>query len=232
MSNPPDTDNIVHYSRFNSRAAEYAVIARKHTDSFSSGQKEIEKRKEELEKRKKEEIASGAPIHDESLQAEFYCENFDLGKANSESGAIAIIFAACATEASINDYGARRLGDSYFQNHLDKIDTLSKWIVIPKLATGNEFNKEGQAYQFLKALFRWRNDLMHPKSEPTNMDDLEEQVNRLVRKSEEFDQFVSQIDSGLDCLSFEAKKLDADDVGFWSNLMSPQKFKKEFPQPE
>lgn len=47
-----------------------------------------------------------------------------------------IVFCAMSLEAAIYDYAAWHLGDTYVQSHLDKLDLLSKWLVVPRLITG------------------------------------------------------------------------------------------------
>lgn len=77
---------------------------------------------------------------------------------------IAIVFSALAVEGYIYDYATRNLSDKFVDSHLDKLDVLSKWMVIPKLITGRDFPKNGHAYQLLKQLIQNRNFIVHSKS--------------------------------------------------------------------
>lgn len=77
---------------------------------------------------------------------------------------VSVVFTAMYFEAFIYDYAASCLGDNYAKDHLDKLDFISKWLVIPRLITGKELSKEGQAYQCLKRLHKDRNSLVHLKS--------------------------------------------------------------------
>lgn len=83
-----------------------------------------------------------------------------------EHAAIAIIFACAATELYINDAGARLLGDTYFRVHVERIDLLSKWVLVPRLASNHQMDRGGRAYELLHGVIGLRNDLMHPKSRP------------------------------------------------------------------
>ncbi|MHB9093495.1 MAG: hypothetical protein ACYC21_02390, partial [Eubacteriales bacterium] len=75
-----------------------------------------------------------------------------------------IVFCALAVEAFIYDYGARNTSDTYIQKYVDKLDTISKWVVIPKLVTGKEFPKENQSFELLSRLVKNRNSLVHHKA--------------------------------------------------------------------
>jgi len=79
------------------------------------------------------------------------------------AGHISIIFAAMCLEAIINHYATLRSSKKYFENYLDKLDVKSKWIVIPKLFTNVEFNRDSQAFELLGKLMTLRNELVHYK---------------------------------------------------------------------
>ena len=90
----------------------------------------------------------------------------ELRDLRFEYGSQTIVFSAMTMESLINDFAAVSLGDSFFINHLDKLDILSKYVVITQLASQKRFPKEGQAFEHLKFLFSIRNNLIHPKSKP------------------------------------------------------------------
>lgn len=50
------------------------------------------------------------------------------------------------------------------KKHLDKLDTLSKWIVIPKLLFCQQIDERHHSIGILKELIRLRNDFVHSKS--------------------------------------------------------------------
>lgn len=75
-----------------------------------------------------------------------------------------VVFAAMALEAYIYDYAARQLGDMYVKNHLEKLDVVSKWVVIPELVTGRELPGRSKWYPALKELIKARNGVIHHKS--------------------------------------------------------------------
>ena len=61
---------------------------------------------------------------------------------------IAIVFAALAVEAYMYDYAARNLGEQFVASHLDRLDVVSKWVIIPRLVTGKGFPKGERADRF------------------------------------------------------------------------------------
>ena len=75
-----------------------------------------------------------------------------------------IVFSALTVEAYIYDYGARKLGDSFVKDHLDKLDTISKIVVISQLILCEKFPKDNMIYCRLKDLIKERNSLVHYKS--------------------------------------------------------------------
>jgi hypothetical protein len=77
---------------------------------------------------------------------------------------VTIVFSALCLESLINDYAIIKTSASYFKNYLDKLDTVSKWIIIPKIVTGKSISTDGKAFELLKGIFKARNKLVHPKS--------------------------------------------------------------------
>lgn len=76
----------------------------------------------------------------------------------------AIVFSSMCVESAINNYAGAQLGDNYTEKHLYKLDVVSKWVVIPKLACGKSIDKSGPAFNALKKLVKARNNLIHNKS--------------------------------------------------------------------
>lgn len=93
--------------------------------------------------------------HDEVFQSEQQI-TLDIIKS--------IVFLNMYCEAYIWDLAASVLGDSYSKKYLDKLDMLSKWIVIPKLLFGKEIDQGHHSIGKLKELIKLRNDFVHSKS--------------------------------------------------------------------
>jgi len=81
-----------------------------------------------------------------------------------EQGITTIVFAALYLEALIYDYAASMIGDAYTNEHLDKLDFVSKWIVIPRIVTSEQPDKGQDWFRRLKQLSKARNGLVHMKS--------------------------------------------------------------------
>lgn len=81
-----------------------------------------------------------------------------------ESSLSAIIFGGLTAESLIYDLTVRYLGETYTRAHLDKMDLLSKWVVVPRILWGAEIDRGGNVYMRLKDLVKARNDTAHSKS--------------------------------------------------------------------
>jgi hypothetical protein len=79
-----------------------------------------------------------------------------------------LIFLSIFLESYINDLSGLVLGDRYSREHLDKLDLISKWIIIPRLITGTEIDKSKSFYEKLKELIKLRNMFVHHKSSDAN----------------------------------------------------------------
>jgi hypothetical protein len=87
---------------------------------------------------------------------------------------IVVIFCATSLEAYINHYAISNLSKSYLKTYLDKLDLLSKWVVIPRLTTGTQLDAGSSALQDLSWLITLRNKLVHYKSRKIEIDDIKE----------------------------------------------------------
>ncbi len=96
-----------------------------------------------------------------------------LGEIRRRCWVEAVIFGALCLEAFIYDYAATHLSDTYTKHYLDKIELKSKWVIIPKLATGQDFPTGNQAFEHLRRLVYERNQLVHAKSKPMPNNDEE-----------------------------------------------------------
>lgn len=64
---------------------------------------------------------------------------------------ISIVFAAMAIETFLNDYAALKLGGQMAQQHIDKLDILSKLVIVTKMATGLEFPKGNRLFDWFRS---------------------------------------------------------------------------------
>jgi hypothetical protein len=107
---------------------------------------------------------------------------FEKNAAIQRAAMVTVVFSALTIEGFINDYGITRFSKSYFDNHLDKLNTVSKWIILPQLVTGTSLSTDGQAFQMLKSLFKLRDRLVHSKTRTKRVCDLND--DDWIRESE------------------------------------------------
>jgi hypothetical protein len=81
-----------------------------------------------------------------------------------------VVFSAMALEAAIFDFAAIHLGDRYASETLDKLDTLQKWLVAPRLVCGRALKEASPGINALRTVIRARNALVHAKSLPATRD--------------------------------------------------------------
>lgn len=78
----------------------------------------------------------------------------------------AVVFFVLAMEAYINYYAVMRLGKKYTEQHIDRLDLVSKWVIVPHLALGRRVLPEGETLTNLRKVVRLRNQIAHPKAGP------------------------------------------------------------------
>jgi hypothetical protein len=92
-------------------------------------------------------------------------ERLYLESKGLELGIKTIVFAGMCLEAAIYDYASIQLSDKFVKEHFEKLDLLSKWIIIPRFVCGKQLRKDKAPYAALKQLVKDRNSLVHHKSQ-------------------------------------------------------------------
>jgi hypothetical protein len=149
-----------------------------------------------------------------------------------------VIFAHLCLEAFIYDYAAHYFSDAYAKKHLDKLDFLSKWVLIPKLVTGRDFPKDSKAFEYLTKLNRYRNELIHPKSKPLidmkNRAEFAKIIVPYIRKEVKSAIYIEQnppFEMVMEVLA-ELRKLESDDIATqWWQLEEVDGSDIYFPEP-
>ena len=108
--------------------------------------------------------------HDEDV--DFVCEK---NAAIQRSAMVVVVFSALTLEAFINHYGIERLSRSFFDNHLDKLNPVGKWLILPNLVARQQLDTDGQSYELLKGLFKLRDKLVHYKTREKTIDELSDE---------------------------------------------------------
>ncbi|WP_394747266.1 hypothetical protein [Spongiimicrobium salis] len=109
-------------------------------------------------------VAEGGELHEGFMVYDRMEEYLACGDRMTKEVIKTLTFLATFLESYINDLSGIVLGDQYSRKHLDKLDLVSKWMIIPRLITGKELDKSKSYYGKLKQLVSWRNQLVHPKS--------------------------------------------------------------------
>lgn len=140
-------------------------------------------------------------------------------EARERSAVIAITFAGMALEAFFFDYAADALGDNFVEQHLDKLDLKSKFLIYPKLVCGKRPDKGGAAYESLSKLVAVRNELVHFKSKAFDI------VPDLSKAADFHDELNSRLREGVNnatkCVRLVMAELDKlhDRGNYFANLM-------------
>ena len=121
---------------------------------------------------------------------------------------ITVVFSHLFLEAIIYDYGAINTSDSYMKKYVDKLEFLSKWVVIPKIVTGKQFPTDSQAFELLGKLKKTRNDIVHFKTRKISYNKTTTDI-----KSKFIDEF--DIVNCFDCMSEALKELSNLDIKNW-----------------
>jgi hypothetical protein len=183
------------YARFDSITI-FSEIARENYKSFRGDLEEYERLNRVLSTLTQDDDQA-------ECQHNIYTIMHRLGKA----GVVIIIFSAFTLEAYIYDYAARKLSDSYVHKYLDKLDVVSKWIIIPHLVTGKPFPVGTRGIELLRDLTRERNSIAHSKSSDA-FSLTEADMDKQFQRIENFPRKVTQAIAALDTLAVEMEQLD------------------------
>lgn len=197
----------------------YSEIARESFDKIVA----LEPRKRALEADLK-----NANLLDDKTALEFNLMSIDNELVKLAS--ITIVFATIAIEAHIYDFAARHLSDSFVKKYVDKLDLVSKWVIIPKLITGKELPRGGEWFQLLKNLVRERNSIIHSKTSdaPYTIKEVQKYLEKRNEDQVAFFNKVREAIDLLDTLPVEIGKIDSDEM-YWAeiNLSKPSKTLEE-----
>lgn len=158
------------------------------------------------------EIIHKSPTEDDlqEVQNEIIRLSEEIGKL----AAVTIVFSAITIEAYIYDYAARHFSDSYVQNYVDKMDTISKWVIVPRLITGRELPRNHRWFQLIKSLISERNSIVHSKSSspPTAPRDAKTYVDKILDRNESIPEKARQAVELLDILVDKIIEVDPDEA--------------------
>jgi hypothetical protein len=168
-----------------------------------------------------EEKISKLEKEDEKLYIQHELDKFEI-----ETGkyvAIVIVFSAITVEAYIYDYAARHLSDAFVKNYLDKLDPVSKWVIIPPLVTGKELSRKKRWFELLNKLIKQRNNIIHHKSSslPIKLDEAIAFFKKAQVSSAQTYITAREAIELLDILPIEMQGIDLGETG-WINSFAPK----------
>ncbi len=123
------------------------------------------------------------------------------------AGLQTVVFSAMCFEAAIYDFASIYLGDDYVREHLDKLDVLSKWLVVLRLVSGIEIPKDEAPYCALKVLVTERNRLVHSKSEAWGYENQHRQILKMLKREGDFKKSVHNAVRALILMSLYIEKV-------------------------
>ena len=167
-------------------------------------------------------MAIEANLGDASYAGDQVALEFELININKELAklvSITIVFTTIAAESYIYDIAARHLSDSFVKKHIDKLDLISKWVIIPKLITGKELSRGGEWFQLLKNLVRERNSIIHSKTSELPYT-TEEFQRYLEKRNDDQAAFLRKAKEAIDLLDrflIEIGKIDHEEL-YWAEI--------------
>lgn len=160
------------YTRFRSRSPVYLNICREEWGKYEAVWSEL----------KPYFIDEDWFEKSQKLIKEKYSYFISLSAKKEEHLIKALTFGAMCLEAFIYDYAAHNFTDTYMKKYLDKLDVVSKWVVITRLITGKDFPRESKAFEDMKMVIKARNDFVHSKSMPLPYGEIEDFMTKVLPK--------------------------------------------------
>ncbi|UII75334.1 hypothetical protein LV716_13865 [Flagellimonas sp. HMM57] len=181
------------YARIANLSQSYLKISVDNYLAYSKCRKELEKIENEIS---------------DDLNLYFHEKHSSLRDETGTYYVISVIFCSMFLESYIYDFGARNTSDKYISKYLDKLDTMSKWVIIPKIISGVEIDRSKKSFEFISKLISARNKLIHWKSKRMTFETLEknkdEKIYNLVDLEKVFisiKDIFAQLDDGQEVKS-------------------------------
>jgi hypothetical protein len=169
---------------------------------------ELNPKVRQLRDRKSEILSTAADPDDPPDEYyDIWMELNPLEEERDQACIIACVFTALYFEALIYDYAASCLGDEYVRAHLDKLDFISKWLVVPRLTVGKQLDKSRHAYSALRQLQKDRNSLVHLKSREMSFSN-EKMIEYLEKRENDIQRTANNCQAALKVVVQELHELD------------------------
>jgi len=130
-------------------------------------------------------LRMAAEAHEKMLQ---YIDATGRTRLNSDEfpqtadgqATVVVLYCVIALECYIYNYAARRLGETFCKKHVESMSLHTKWLVVPKLATGTAIPPDHNGIALLQKLIAARNSVTHAKAVNIQMDMWEEQKAKIT----------------------------------------------------
>lgn len=135
-------------------------------------------------------IRIAANAHEEMVQ---YINNRGFSSTNNDDfqntadgqATIVVIFCAISLECYIYNYASRKLGETFCEKHIEKMNLHTKWMIIPKLATGKSIPSDNKGVELLQKLIKARNSVVHLKATNLKAESFEQQRQKISKTKEQ-----------------------------------------------
>ena len=88
---------------------------------------------------------------------------FSSRELQMEAGVVLIMATGAWLEQIINDYAHTFLDSDWYEEHLDNLRTVTKWILLPHLCQRKEISEDDPAINALREFIKARNAVVHHK---------------------------------------------------------------------
>ena len=93
---------------------------------------------------------------------------------------IVVLYTTISLECYIFNYATRKLGETFCKKHIDAMNLHTKWLVVPKLATGAGIPSDHIGIALLQKLIKARNGVAHAKAVNIVPERWEQQKEKIV----------------------------------------------------
>jgi hypothetical protein len=112
---------------------------------------------------------------------------FAAQERRMEAGVVLLMTTAALLEQMIFSYATTYLDSDSYEEHLDKTQILTKWILLPRICENKEISDDNAAINNLRELLKARNAVVHPKRKELGSKKVTSEVARFLsacRKAE------------------------------------------------
>lgn len=91
---------------------------------------------------------------------------FAAGDRRMEAGVVAVFAAVAWLELMLYAYAVDRIQPNSYEEHLDRLRLVSRWLILPRLCEGKVIAEDAPPIHALRELIRARNAVIHPRVRP------------------------------------------------------------------